>query len=124
MKSAILALFVAAALTSGCSAMGALAGLNGLGGLPKPSPTPALTVTPASLTMRTSGPMQNQTLTASENGSSFFSAQSTDVTIATVIPVQNQTNAFTVTAVKAGKCNINVSDGNGQTVAVPITVSQ
>jgi Big-like domain-containing protein len=121
MKSAILALFVAASLVSGCGAVGALAGL---GSLPKPTPTPSLIVTPSSLTMHTSGPLQNQTLTASESGSAFFSAQSTDVTIATVIPVQNQTNAFTVTAVKAGKCNINVSDGNGQTVAVPINVTQ
>lgn len=121
MKSAILAVLVAASLVSGCGAVGAL---SALGGLPKPTPTPALIVTPSSLTMKTSGATQNQTLTASEAGSPFFSAQSTDVTIATVTPVQNQTNAFAVTALKAGSCNINVSDGNGQTVAVAVTVTK
>jgi hypothetical protein len=120
MKSAILALFVAASLVSGCGAVGALAGLSGL---PKPTPTPALIVTPTSLNMHTSGSSQNQTLTASESGSPFFSAQSSDITIATVTQLQTQPNAFAVTAVKAGKCSINVSDGNGQTVAVPIDVT-
>lgn len=32
------------------------------------------------------------------------------------------TNAFTVTAVKAGKCNILISGGFGTTVTVPVTV--
>lgn len=119
MKTAFLAILISAIVASGCSA-GALAGALGI---PAPTPTPQLVVAPKSLTMKTSGPTQNQTITASETGSTFFTAQSSDISIATVSPVQNTTNAFMVTAVKAGSNTINVTDGNGQTTKVPVTVT-
>jgi hypothetical protein len=119
MKIGFLSLLVASMLASGCSA-GALAGLAGI---PTPTPTPQLFVTPSSLTMTTTGVTQTQTITASESGSTFFSAQSSDVTIATVTPVQNTTNAFSVSAVKVGSCTIDVTDGNGQTNHVKVTVT-
>jgi hypothetical protein len=119
MKLALLSLLTASILASGCSA-GALTGLIGI---PKPSPTPQLIVTPKSLTMKTTGPSQTQTITASEAGNTFFSAQSSDITVATVTPVQNTTNAFSVSALKVGTCSIDVTDSNGQTVNVAVTVS-
>jgi len=119
MKTAFFAILVSAIVASGCSA-GALAGALGI---PSPTPPPALVVTPKTLTMKTTGPTQNQTITASESGNSFFTAQSADVTIATVAPLQNTTNAFTVTAVKAGTITIDVSDWIGQTTKVPVTVT-
>src|SRR5580692_11120966 len=105
MKIALLSLLAASMLASGCSA-GALTGLIGI---PKPTPTPQLIVAPTSLTMKTSGPTQTQTITASESGNTFFTAQSSDVTIATVTPVQNTTNAFSVSALKVGTCSIDVT---------------
>jgi len=119
MKIALLSLFVASMLVSGCSA-GALAGLAGL---PQPTPTPQLTITPTSLTMKTIGPTHKQTITASETGSTYFTAQSSDITIATVASVQNTTNAFSVSGLKVGTCSISVTDGNGQTVGVTVTVN-
>ena len=119
MKIALLSLLAASMLASGCSA-GALTGLIGI---PKPTPTPQLIVTPSSLAMKRSGPTQTQTITASETGNTFFTAQSSDVTVATVTPVQNTTNAFSVSAVKIGSCTIDVTDGIGQTVHVQVTVS-
>jgi len=119
MKLAFFAVVATAIIASGCSA-GALIGALGI---PTPTPMPKLVVTPKSLTMKTSGPTQVQTITASETGDSFFSAQSSDVTIATVAAVPNTTNAFQVTAVGAGTNTIDVSDGNGQTTKVPVTVT-
>lgn len=119
MKIAFLSLLAASMLATGCSA-GALTGLIGI---PKPSPTPQLIVTPSSLAMKTSGPTQTQTITASETGNTFFTAQSSDVTVATVTPVQNTTNAFSVSALKVGSCNVDVTDSIGQTVHVAVTVS-
>jgi hypothetical protein len=119
MKIGFLSLLVASMLASGCSA-GALAGLAGI---PTPTPTPQLFVTPSSLTMKTTGITQTQTITASESGNTFFSAQSSDVTVATVTPVQNTTNAFSVSALKVGTCTIDVTDGIGQTNHVKVTVT-
>jgi hypothetical protein len=119
MKTAFLAVLISAIVASGCSA-GALAGALGI---PSPTPTPALVVTPKTLTMKTTGSTQIQTITASESGQTFFTAQSSDITIATVVPVQNTSNAFTVTAVKAGTTTIDVTDGNSQTTKVPVTVT-
>ena len=124
MKTAMMSLLLVSMLASGMLASGCSAGsLLGLAGIPKPTPTPQLIITPTSLTMNTSGPTQSQTLTASESGSTFFTAQSSDVTVATVTTVQNTTNAFTVAALKVGTCNIDVSDENGQTVHVKVTVN-
>jgi hypothetical protein len=119
MKIALLSLLAASMVATGCSA-GALTSLIGI---PKPSPTPQLIVTPSSLTMKTAGPTQTQTVTASETGNTFFTAQSSDITVATVTPVQNTTNAFSVSALKVGSCSIGVTDSNGQTVNVAVTVS-
>jgi len=119
MKIAVLSLVVASMLASGCSA----GSLLSLAGVPKPTPTPQLIVTPSSLTMSTSGPTQTQTLTASESGSTFFTAQSSDVTVATVAQVQGTTNAFSVSALKVGTCTIDVTDENSQTVHVKVTVN-
>jgi hypothetical protein len=119
MKIAFLSLLAASMLATGCSA-GALTGLIGI---PKPSPTPQLIITPSSLAMKTTGPTQTQTITASEPGNTFFTAQSSDITVATVTPVQNTTNAFSVSALKAGTCSIDVTDNNGQTVHVAVTAS-
>jgi hypothetical protein len=124
MKSAILSLMVVSMLASGMLASGCSAGsLLGLAGIPKPTPTPQLIVAPSSLTMSTSGPSQTQTITASESGSTFFTAQSSDVTVATVAPVSGTTNAFSVSALKVGTCTIDVTDENSQTVHVKVTVN-
>ena len=73
--------------------------------------------------MKTIGPTHKQTITASETGSTYFTAQSSDITIATVASVQNTTNAFSVSGLKVGTCSISVTDGNGQTVGVTVTVN-
>jgi hypothetical protein len=124
MKAAMFSILVASMLASGMLASGCSAGsLLGLAGIPKPTPTPQLIVTPSSLTMATTGPTQTQTITASETGSTFFTAQSSDITVATVTPVQNTTNAFSVSALKVGTCTIDVTDENSQTVHVKVTVN-
>lgn len=124
MKIAMYSLLLASMLASSMLASGCSAGaLTGLIGIPKPTPTPQLIITPSSLTMSTTGPTQSQTITASESGQTFFTAQSSDITVATVNPVQNTTNAFTVAALKVGSCNIDVTDGIGQTVHVKVTVN-
>ncbi len=120
MKVSLFAIFAAALLLGGCGLGGAL---NPLNLIPSPTPTPPLTTVPKSLTMQTSGASSQQTITASESGNSFFSAQTTNVNVASVAPVNGTTNAFMVTAVAAGTCSIKVSDGNGQTVSVAVTVN-
>src|SRR4029077_4483513 len=124
MKTAMFSILVASMLASGLMASGCSTGsLLGLAGIPKPTPTPQLTVTPSSLTMSTTGPTQTQTITPSESGSTFFTAQSSDITIATVTPVSGTTNAFSVSALKVGTCTIDVTDENSQTFHVKVTVN-
>jgi ABC-type glycerol-3-phosphate transport system substrate-binding protein len=116
MKTKLIGVLMVAILAAGC---GGLA--SGL--IPKPVPTPMLMVTPASLEMSMTGPAHEQNITASESGQNFFTAESTNINVATVAPVNGSNNAFTVTAVGAGNCSINVSDENGQNFPVKVMVS-
>ncbi|GAC1422156.1 MAG: hypothetical protein NVSMB5_15580 [Candidatus Velthaea sp.] len=124
MKTQLVSLALAAALLAGCGGGGLAGGLTKAFGIPLPTTTPlaALTVTPVSLTLTTTGTSAKQTITASELNASGFTAQTTDATIATVAPATGASNAFVVTALKTGTCTINVSDFNGQTTAVNVTV--
>lgn len=120
MKATFFGILVAGLLLAGCGGL-----TNGLTNsfIPKPSPTPVLTVVPASLTMKTSGATSQQTITASETGQSFFTAESSNVNVATVATVSGASNAFLVNAIKAGTCQIDVTDENGQTYAVNVSVA-
>jgi hypothetical protein len=119
MKTRLISVIVAAILAAGCGGLGGLAG----GLIPKPAPTPVLMVTPASLAMSMTGPAHEQNITASEADQSFFTAESTNINVATVAAVNGSNNAFTVTAVGVGNCSINVSDEDGQNFPVKVTVS-
>lgn len=121
MKTNVIGIFLAGLLLAGCSGLGSLNPLNNL--VPKPSPTPVLTVVPSTLTMKTSGATSQQKITASESGQTFFTAETSNVNVATVSAVSGSSNAFTVTAVGTGSCKINVTDEFGQTVAVSVNVS-
>lgn len=105
----------------------ACSGLTSGLGLPKLPPAPVLSVVPTSLTLSVSGAAGmhvSGTITASDTGTSaFYSATSSDVTILTVAPANGATNAFVVTAVKAGSAKAAVTDGNGNTINVPVTVN-
>jgi ABC-type glycerol-3-phosphate transport system substrate-binding protein len=120
MKASILGILVVGFLLAGCG--GLTSSLTG-NLIPKPTPTPALTVVPAALTMKISGATSQQTITASEAGQTFFTAESTNVAVATVATVNGSSNAFMVSAIKAGSCQIDVTDENGQTSTVNVTVT-
>jgi hypothetical protein len=107
-----------AVLTAGCT--GSL--LGNLYKPPTPMPSPVISTVPTSLSF-TSSSKGPTTLTASEtNGNTFFTATTTDATIATVTAQQGSTNVFTVTATgKSGNCNIQISDGAGNSDPVPVT---
>jgi ABC-type glycerol-3-phosphate transport system substrate-binding protein len=120
MKTSLIGVLLAAVMAAGCGGLASLAGGNLI---PKPTPTPVLGVQPATLAMSTSGASKQQNITASESGQSFFTAQTTNINVATVAAVNGTDNAFTVTAVGAGTCSIDVTDDNGQTFAVKVTVS-
>ena len=113
----IMALVMCAALIAGCTGSGLLKGF-----IPTPMPSPVISSNPMSLTFTATnkGP---STLTVSENnGNTFFTATTTDATIATVAAQGTSTNIFNVTATgKAGMCNIQVSDGAGGVMNVPVT---
>lgn len=118
MNVRLLALVFAALALSACGG-GGLTSLLGVPAIPTPSPAPSISVTPTSVTLAVKA---TATITASENTASpYFSAQSSDTTVATVAQGTSQ-NAFVVTGVKSGKCNILISDSNGSTVTVPVTV--
>lgn len=105
---------------SGCGA-GALSKLLPFP-IPSPTPTPIVNVAPSSLTLSLAT-KKTATVTASESsGSGFFTAQTSDATKATVAPVPGSSNVFTVTAVAIGSCTIVVSDGQGGSTNVSITV--
>ena len=98
---------------------GGLGKLFGIPAIPTASPAPAMQVAPTSVTLNVGA---TATITASENSSSvFFTAQSSDATVATVTQGTSQ-NAFIVTAVKSGSCKVLISDAFGSTVTVPVTV--
>lgn len=119
MYSRFLALVFAALALTACGG-GGLTGLLGVPSIPTPAPSPAIKVKPASVSVNVG---QTATITASENSaSSYFTAQSTDTTTATVTQ-GNANNSFVVTGVKAGTCNILITDTYGTTVTVPVTVN-
>lgn len=119
MKAIFLSIIVAALMVSGCA--GGLSSLDPFKSLiPSPTPTPTLGVQPASLTLSLG---QQKDVTASESGQSFFTAQSTNVNIASVAPVNGTNNAFSITAVGAGSCDVDVMDENGQVFPVKVTVN-
>lgn len=114
-------LALCAALAGGCTGTGFL---NSLYKTPTPTPSPVINPVPTSLSFTASskGPT---TLTISENtGNTFFTATTTDATIATVAPQGTSTNVFDVTATgKVGSCNIQISDGSGGTINVPVSTT-
>jgi hypothetical protein len=118
MKARFLSLvFVSLALTA-CGG-GGLTKLLGVPPIPTPSPSPAIQVTPSSITLAAGA---SATITASESAANaFFTAQSTDTTVATVTQATSQ-NSFVVSAVKAGKCSVLVTDAFGTTVTVSVSV--
>lgn len=119
MYSRFLALVFAALALTACGG-GGLTGLLGVPSIPTPAPSPSVTVKPSSVTV---GVGQSETITASEKSSSaYFTAQSTDTTTATVTQ-GTSTNSFVVTGVKAGQCNILITDSYGTTTTVPVTVN-
>jgi hypothetical protein len=64
-----------------------------------------------------------QQIAPSETGyTGNFTVSSSAPSVATVSP-SSGVGPFTVTPVAAGSCNINISDSNGNTLAVPITVA-
>jgi len=91
---------------------------------PPPTPAPPVVVTPAALTFTQPG--QNQTFTASEAGytGAFTATACQPAGIASVAPVANTTNQFTVTSQTGGQCTIGITDGvntgNGATVSVSV----
>jgi len=114
----ILVAAACAVLTAGC-------GSSLLGSLykqPTPMPSPVISTVPTSLSFSSSS-LGPTTLTASEsNGNSYFTATTSDATIATVAVQQGSTNVFVVTATgKSGNCNIQITDGAGNSDNVPVT---
>ena len=120
MNARLIALVISAALTlTACGGAG-FGHLLGIPAIPTASPAPTIQVSPTSITIAGAG--GTATITASENSASpYFSAQSTDTTIATVAQ-GSSANAFVVTGVKNGKCSILISDAYGSTTTVPVTV--
>jgi hypothetical protein len=110
-----------AVLLAGCTGSGLF---NKLYNIPTPTPSPVIAAAPTSFSFN-AGNKGPATLTASEtNGNTFFTATTTDATIATVTTDPVSTNVFHVTATgKVGTCNITISDGSGGSLNVPITFS-
>ena len=66
-------------------------------------------------------PTNTASVDASESGfTGTFSAQTSDATVATV--TADGAVLFTVTAVAPGTCTITVSDGNGHSAPVSVSV--
>jgi hypothetical protein len=102
---------------AGCSG-GGLTSLLGV----KPPTAPTISETPKSATLSLAT-APTATITVSEsNGGTFFTATSSDVTIATVAQSTTESNAFVVSAVAAGTAKITFSDGQ-VTSTIPVTVS-
>ncbi len=118
MKYGFISLMLAVLALTGCGGAG-LSHLLGIPSIPTASPAPSISVVPTSLTV-TAG--KTVVVTASENSANaYFTAQSSDTTVATVAQGTSQ-NAFVVTGVKGGKCNILIADSYGTTATVPVTV--
>lgn len=123
-KSAIylVLITICAMAIAGCGAGNGL--FKSLYNTPTPMPSPVISSVPGSLTFSSTskGP---DTLTVSEtNGNTFFTATTTDATIATVAAQQGSSNVFNVTATgKVGSCKIQISDGAGDTLDVAVTTN-
>jgi len=78
-----------------------------------------LTVTPASVTLPKVGAKQQ--ITASENGTTNWTATSQNTSIATVSKTKTA-GVFTVKATGVGSTSVTVSDKVGNSVLVPVTV--
>jgi uncharacterized protein YjdB len=118
MKYRLISLMFAVLSLTACGG-GGLTHLFGLPAIPTPSPAPAISVTPTSVTV---GVGKTATVTASENSANaYFTAQSSDTTVATVAQGTSP-NAFVVTGVKSGKCNLLIADSYGTTVTVSVAV--
>jgi streptogramin lyase len=78
-----------------------------------------LDATPSSVSL--TGPGKQQTLKATETGGPKLTAKSSDTKIATV-KAGTAKNTFVVTAVATGSCNVTISDDNGNTFAVAVTI--
>ncbi len=89
-----------------------------------PAPSPIfglLSVTPTSFAFTAAG--QTQTLVVSEDGyAGAFSAAVADTSIATIAAAGNGVYVVTANA-NPGSSHVTVSDGHGQTVNVPFTVT-
>jgi hypothetical protein len=107
---------------AGCGAGNSL--FKGLYNTPTPMPSPVISSVPTSLTFSSTskGP---DTLTITEsNGNTFFTATTTDATVATVAAQLGSSNIFSVTATgKVGTCKIQISDGEGDTLDVAVTTN-
>jgi virginiamycin B lyase len=79
-----------------------------------------LKVKPNKLAFGATGQMQN--LMVTEQGTSSWTARSSDTAVATV-GAGGSNATFTVRSVGAGSCKITISDGAGNSVAVKVTVS-
>jgi streptogramin lyase len=77
-----------------------------------------LEVKPNELTFGATGQMQ--TLTATEKGTTSWTATSSNKAVATVSP--GSSNTFTVTSAGLGRCKITVADAVGNRVTVKVTV--
>ena len=80
-----------------------------------------LTVKPNKLTFSKLGQAQN--ISVSEKGTKSWSATSSNAAVAKVAQ-GSSASSFKVTSVGAGKCEITISDGVGNSAAVKVTVSE
>jgi streptogramin lyase len=78
-----------------------------------------ITVTPNKLEF--SGPGQTKTVTVKENGTSSWSAKSSNSAVATVVQGSAK-SVFKVKSVAKGRCKVVISDGAGNSVQVGVTV--
>jgi len=78
-----------------------------------------ITLTPTKIALSGAGASQN--FTVKENGTTSWTATSTNTAVATVAQ-GSPANTFTVTAVATGKCKIKVADAAGNTASVSVTV--
>jgi hypothetical protein len=97
-------------------------GTNQIIALPDPAPRPV--ASPNSLTFTTTGAQAALPFTASEQQytGSFTVGAAPCAGIATVAS-EGQPNAFTVTPVAAGACNLTLSDSNGRNTQVGVSVT-
>lgn len=93
---------------------------------PTPTPTPvppSKTIAPSVTTIDFTSTAA-QTFSVSEAGyNGSFSAQSSNSSVATVVPIDTRNDTFSVTPVAGGTATITVSDTIGDTVTISVTVT-